>query len=421
MNRDSKHIDEIFRKKFESFEVQPPEHVWNNIQASLSGNTSGTLFSNPVSLATLAAIILIALFLGLNVFKQSDLPTTQPSGFSPKDASSSTKTNPAQPAAEETSVSGSVQEPGIIKNDAVQSFPEGPSTTFGKHFDDENATEKQTLAQKTIRDIDPIGFAGPLYSFEMRSLPVSADRNAGLKPVISSHKNSTYDMKPELLLGLRVTPGVMFFPDDNIQKEANYRVDLSTGLQFRDFFVETGLGINFSKDNGGYDYDYKKYLGTYDDVYQVTFDSTENGIIPTYHTNPVDVYDSVKETYVPTKNHYTYLEIPLYLGFRKQVNRLSYFVKGGPAFALLIHKNIPDVNLAANDEIIDIKKSQPLRVNTNWQIVLGAGIDYRIHRNLSLSVEPVFRYYVRSAYERRYIKSRHTYDIGLRAGVLYNF
>ena len=222
-------------------------------------------------------------------------------------------------------------------------------------------------------------------------------------------------------LGAYFTPEVVIFPQDNVQNQSSYHIDFTASVSFNDFIIESGIGMNFSKDDGAYKYDYQQYLGTYDDVYLVTFDSTANGVIPTYHTQPVDVYDSVREIFRPTKNRYTYLEIPLLFGIRKQVNRLSWVIKAGPAIDLLIHEKSGDQGEAEKDRLTLIESEQPKRVQAYWQLMFSAGVNYKLGKNFSLAFEPVFRYYLMSGYERAYIQSRHPYAIGVRAGVLYNF
>ena len=407
MNKNSKHIDEVFQQRFQSFEVAPPEQVWEHIKSNIPSNTSGTLFSNPVSLASIAAIILIALFMGVNLFKQPGTPARKVSQNPVKqqDASiagtdvkeNSTNVQDLQKANNETQVST----PDIIPENNKKEVKKGTESTFGKTFTETTITRDKT---------QPINLQGINSQQIPNNFKYSlADDNTNhyLKPTGLSND---YKRKPEWQLGLHFTPEIMFYPDDNIQNQSGYHFDLSISYQFSDFFIESGLGLNFAKDVG--DYQYEKYLGSYNDVYLVTFDTSSGTPVPTYYTNAVDVFDTT-EVFKPTTNRYTYLEVPLLLGFKKQVNRFTYFVKAGPSFAFLLHKNIPE-------EGSKDKYARPYRKNTNAQIILGAGISYRIHKNFSLSAEPTLRYYINSAYERRYIQTKNTYAVGFRAGLIYH-
>lgn len=410
MNKNTKHIDEVFQQRFQSFEVNPPEQVWERIKSNLPSNSSGTLFSNPVSLASIAAILLIALFMGVNLFKQPGTYTKKVSQQAPVEQKSSVAGTDAQnnPTDNQTILNKNkeTQESStdIVPDNNKKEINKGPKTTFGKTF-----TEITVSRDKT----QPINLQG----INSRKIPNSYNYSLAegnypkhyLNPIGIS--NDSYKRKPEWQLGLHFTPEIMFYPDDNIQNQSGYHFDLSISYQFSDFFIESGLGLNFAKDVG--DYQYEKYLGTYDDVYLVTFDTSSGAPVPTYHTNAVDVFDTT-ESFKPTTNRYTYLEVPLLFGFKKQVNRFTYFVKAGPSFAFMIQKNIPK-------EGSKDKYARPYRKNTNAQIILGAGISYRMHNNFSLSAEPTLRYYINSAYERRFIKSNNTYAVGFRAGIIYHF
>ena len=231
-----------------------------------------------------------------------------------------------------------------------------------------------------------------------------------------------YNRRAEWQLGLFFTPEVIFYPDDSIPNQRSYTFEATGRWVKSDFFVESGLGLSFSSDDGNYAIDYEKYLGSYDDVYNVTFDTTENGsVVPIYHTSIVDVYDSVDRYKVEqTKNKYTYLQIPVYIGFQKEVNRFGWFIKGGPILSVLIYENIPEPD-AGNDKIVNVDRQMPARVNSTWQLGFSAGMTYKLSRKVSIAIEPTFRYYLSSQYQRKYITTRHPYSVGLRTGLLFNF
>lgn len=422
MDLDSKHIDQVFRKKFENFEVMPPESAWDKIKAGLAGGTSGTLFSNPITLASMAAIILIALMVGLNMMKQPDR-TMMFLLEGPHAVSNNTAASPSSLPADidQQSNAATTEDNQFARADIPLSTTEspGPQTSFGKQFED-------YPAESTHEQIEPYSASKISFNEEI-SHPSTTEQSIVNSDAIQHRPVRFQDdylkrKAPQWSLGAYFTPEVVIYPHDDIQNQSGYHLDFSATVNFpSDFLIETGIGLNFSKDDGSYKYDYEKYLGTYDDVYLVTFDSTENGVIPTYHTQPVDVYDSVKEIFQPTKNRYTYLEIPVLFGFRKQVSRLSWVVKAGPAISLLIHEKSGDQGQGDNDRLTLIENEQPQRIDAYWQLMFSAGINYKVGKHFSLAFEPVFRYYLISGYERAYIQSKHPYAIGVRAGVLYNF
>jgi len=163
-------------------------------------------------------------------------------------------------------------------------------------------------------------------------------------------------------------------------------------------------------------------MGSYEDVYDVTFDSTNNGVIPTYHTETVNVYDSVTYARVePSKNRFTYLQVPVLFGYGKENRRLGWFVKGGPALSLLIGENVYNMDNMKEHKILNVESDMPGRIKTNWQFIISGGISYRLGNHLSLSVEPMLKYYMNSVYEQGIYSTKHPYSFGLRTGLLLNF
>jgi len=249
-------------------------------------------------------------------------------------------------------------------------------------------------------------------------------RDSKVHPTYAGMKDGErrYNRRASWQLGVYFTPEVIFFPDDSIPNQRSYTFEVTGKWLKNDFFVESGLGLSFSSDDGVYAIDYEKFLGSYDDVYNVTFDTSESGaIVPVYHTTIENVYDSISKFRVEkTKNKYTYLQIPVYIGFQKEINRFGWFIKGGPILSILMNENIPTPD-PGTDRIIDIDQAMPGRVNTHWQLGFSAGVTYQLSRKVSLAIEPTFKYYLNSQYQRKYITTSHPYSFGLRTGLLFNF
>jgi len=432
---ENKYLDRLFQSKFSGFEAEPPASVWNNIQTELHGSKGGSI--NPVNLATLAALVLISGLLGFSIMK--DVPYAD--------------SNILQDDQEIMSIeSNNVIYAQHVSSDPVSPEP-APSTGISvpvQHSEKSKITgieDNDTSDPVTQHSNLHTQYAGTLYSSsfseETRLAKMKARRSfsihASLQPlntdniIVRSSKynprfagvtdgEQRYNRRASWQLGVFFTPVVSFYQDDSIPNQRSYTFDVSAKWMKNEFFIESGLGLSFSSDDGKYNIDYEKYLGSYDDVYNVTFDTTQSGaIVPIYHTNVVGVYDSISSYKVEkTTNNYTYLQIPLYVGFHKQIDRLGWFVKGGPIFSLLIHESIPEP-YAGNDRIIGLDQQMAYRVNTHWQFAVSAGVTYELSNKVCIALEPTFRYYLKSQYERKYISTSHPYSIGLRTGLLFNF
>ena len=158
-------------------------------------------------------------------------------------------------------------------------------------------------------------------------------------------------------------------------------------------------------------------------MYHVTFDSIGNEVIPTFHTETVKVFDTVKHVKISnTKRRYTYLHVPLLVGYMQELRRIDWFVKTGPSLLVMVDKHIPDVMVSEEDYRLLAESSEfPSRIDLQWHYTISAGISYKMGNNFSLNVEPVFRFHIDPAYKRNTISTRNPYSLGLRMGLLLNF
>jgi opacity protein-like surface antigen len=187
--------------------------------------------------------------------------------------------------------------------------------------------------------------------------------------------------------------------------------------------MQSGINMRFTHDKGNYAVDYNRFLGTYEFVDYMKFDTTENGIIPVYYTHTEKVYDTVNHYSISeTKANYTYLEIPLLFGYRYSFGKFSIFAKAGPSASFLVIRDIP--NAGSPEEgarIINVNYQVPVRNTVNWQLMMGAGFDYKLADKFSFSLEPTFRFALKPEYKLPDGARGNTTSFGIRAGLNYNF
>lgn len=429
MTEDNKYLDKLFQRKFAGFEAEPPASVWTNVHNELHNKGGGS--NNPVNLAILAAIVLISGLLGFRLIQDvpdqnneidpalltslfiadnNDNPYTE----SPSSASTDDQTHNPEPIPVNNPLSST-------KNTAEKNYQQhalGHSAQINSIYAPSFNAQSQLAKMKARKSLS-VHAGLPLPGSENISV-----RNSRYHPKFAGINDGerAYNRRASWQMGFFFTPEVGFYPNDSIPNQRNYTFDVSAKWQKNEFFIESGLGISFSSDDGNYAIDYEQFLGSYDDVYNLTYDTAANGsLVPVYHTNVVNVYDSISKYKVDrTRNTYTYLQLPVYVGFQKQVKRFGWFVKGGPVLSLLVHKNIPGPDAGYN-RIIGLDQQMATRVNTHWQVAFSLGMSYQLSNKVSIGIEPTFRYSLNSQYERKYISTRHPYAIGLRTGLLFNF
>lgn len=429
------HIDEIFKRKFEGFEPEPPAGMWPKIKARLSG-TGGTgigafktILLSSVVLVTAGALVLMLLTnsqptsnIDNNLLAQNK--TINTSSDYQNDASIPVNDNqintPTPVDNTKTVISENKKEP-ITQKEIIE--PKITQVTAASTEIQDNTSEKNTWCsnilslQKHSTNLIPVNSDD--FQLHSASNRIPDRFNFKFDPEQKTTKSA---VESYFKIGGFINPEVVFYPDDSVSNSRNFNFGLDIRYHKKNFFIKTGLGISIARDEGKYNINYKQleYLGSYQDVYNVTFDTTESGVEPIYHTKTVMVYDSVEHATVSKeKNTYTYIQIPLMFGYQIERPKVNYSIMAGPCFSAMINKNIPDPAYPENARILNITSDVAERISTNWQMVLGVGINYKLSKKWELSLEPTKRYYLNSAYRRDIITTKHPYSIGLRAGLLF--
>ena len=469
MSKQYNNIDDFFRDKFEDFEVDPPEYIWENVKSRMEGgNGNGGRFG--LNRGGIAGITLLIIAIGITTLVFLSNSSTSLDQYPDGDdgtALSGTAVLLADNSAEATIDAGEmlpapareVTGPALDgKKDKEQK-----KTRIRGNNPKKNATvildpvmspavPEERVARMPL-EVNPVK-ASPLMvrstgtqapqarhaaslsshnsAGEQVAGNTAADKGADMlrgettgqgDESVRKRARNDYGNPGTWLIGLHFTPEMITYPSDDQLKNYSYSVELSASRKLGNYFIQSGIGLAKNHDQGNSMIDYNKYLGSYEDVYDVTFDSTQSGIVPVYHTETVHVYDSINHVVVsPTKRYFTYIQVPLFVGYGAESRRFGWFVKAGPSLSFLVSKDIPESSLSDNKaRILSIENELPGRISTNWQFILSAGATYKLGQRLSLSMEPMFRYYIQSVYEQDKLNTRHPFSVGLRTGLLLSF
>ena len=111
-----------------------------------------------------------------------------------------------------------------------------------------------------------------------------------------------------------------------------------------------------------------------------------------------------------------YLEIPVMLRYRIVDRKLNVYVLGGMSANVLIDNNVFVDNGHEQVKGGTILMARPV----NYSSTLGLGIGYHINQNLSVGLEPLFKYYLLPYTTSSQIGS-NPYAFGVFTGVIYRF
>ncbi|MCB2220468.1 MAG: PorT family protein [Bacteroidetes bacterium] len=453
MSEPYKNIDDLFRDKFENFEQDPPEYVWDNIKTGIQnpkgpgghGFNGGGLAGFTALLIIIGTILVYLLSNSFTINLPEKGSETSPTAQESFMDDTQIDTNPV--IAQDIKVTAEIEESENRlqkEQESEYSVQENmESSMLPKKSIPEERVGKSTLMalsrteriKQTNQQAPPSPNENKLSSLKYINFEYNGLGQTNQSDVRLNHKPSSfistvpapprddYVTKGQWSVGLYFRPEMIRYPSDDQITNYARGIDLHVLYKKNEYFLQTGLGFSQVTDAGNYKIDYNKYMGSYEDVYDVTFDTIGNEVTPVYHTQTVDVYDSINYVRItPSERRYTYLQIPIMFGYGKDYRRFGWFVKAGPALALMVHENIPEMSMREDQyKILNVENSLPARINANWQFVLSAGANYKLGNKISLSVEPLIRYYINSDYEPGKYTTRHPYSLGLRTGLLFNF
>ena len=113
--------------------------------------------------------------------------------------------------------------------------------------------------------------------------------------------------------------------------------------------------------------------------------------------------------------NFEYLEIPMLVRYRLIDRRIGFNVLGGVSTNLLVGS---DAYYSDDNSMEKIGKTTNLKP-VNYSSIFGLGLDYSLTENLSINLEPTFRYYINSV-NASGLKS-YPYSMGIFTGLSYYF
>lgn len=438
MIKPDQNINDLLRQKFQDFEPVPPEHIWDNIEKSLDAK-KGFLLGNKKYYA--AALFLIALF-SIGYFGLYSTSNTQVSSnvdeqeIIYQDNSSvenQNKTETVTLVAEEVTDDNNLV---IIEEEetTVIEQPE-PVVVIEKTVNKTSASNEEEIYEVEELGLFKLteGFAEPTNNINIEYM-----NQLSISSIYSLSYGQPYSKKDDIFSAapknnktksghwentIFINPEFSLTNLDSVTILNSYSLGVETSRFFhKNWFVRFGINASFTGDKGFAKIDYlsNDFMGTYDDVYDVTFDTIGGIITPQYHTKTVEVWDSVRHIVVSeVTNKYLFAQVPVLLGYKNKIGQLNWYVYSGPAIGFQIAKWIDEPLIEGEDvEIINLDNKLPVRSSINYQLWIGAGVEYKLGRNTFIVLEPSYRHYFKSLYSDADYKF-NTSGFALRLGINY--
>ncbi len=440
MENQRTNIENTLREKFEAFAPSPPEHIWEGIAAGIGAQAKPLISTNVWKGIGIAASILLLLGLGFW-------------WFMPKDESSEiveiteeTITTDEKIVADESLTDANVvdeTEAAEEQSETVVIVKENETAVQSEPIDEETTAHAPvliTVADKPVtttaeqtdpvkpaytksQDMAPSIYTIASYDSEINNELPQVDMKQTVPPPTMITGTKTKPKISGWTQGFYFTPEVMLNDFDSVTILPAYSLNYEPTYHFNNhFFIRFGAGLQYARDRGfaKIDYTTEEVVGTYEDVYDITFDSIDGNLVATYHTKTTEVWDIVRHIYVSEiTNKYLYLQVPVLLGYHKKATKLNWFFYGGPAINMMLSKWIEEpAKGIEEDNLINLDNKLPVRSSYYMQLWFGAGIEYKFSKKVALALEPNYRYYFNQVYKDDAYK-RGLSSFGLRVGIVY--
>lgn len=140
--------------------------------------------------------------------------------------------------------------------------------------------------------------------------------------------------------------------------------------------------------------------------------------IITAYTNNVFDPEKVQLEYINSSiiQNFSYLELPIVLRYKVMDKALDFNLIGGVSYNILVKNSVYTTDGNERYEIGETRGLNTLTLSSS----IGMGFEYSFSGNLSLNLEPTFRYYL-NPFDPSALSDNHPYTFGIFTGISYKF
>jgi hypothetical protein len=440
MSEKGANIDLLFRNGLKDFEVLPPPDVWDGIHSAVK------IKSRPVIYLRVAAVAAILVTAGFLTYRWSSDITSPLSGSVM--AFNIPATSPEILSPVSTRQNSDIMNSDRIISNTVTSFEPANSDSILKETQSP-VTPDHVIYSQSMKNISLIRDKSTIR------LSQTPDKAGVVNPVIVNYTDLQYfpetaPAKPVNRWSIAAMASPTYYSSfssgsnglsQQLMASEEPLFSYSGGVAFsykisKRFSIQSGLyyaslgqkveGISsfsgfqpFDNTKGDHNFEVLTTLGTvYTNNPDVFLSADAAGRINTPFT--VDVIDPKKASLQPVNTslnqNFSYLELPVILRYKIVDKTIGINLIGGLSYNMLVHNSVYTTLDGNKYNVGDTKGLNPLSLSSSF----GMGMEYNISGNLSLNLEPTFRYYLNpfNVTAGSYI---HPYSFGIFSGVSYKF
>lgn len=433
-------IDLVFRNGLKDYEMLPPPELWENIHSSITIGKKRSympLFKVAAAVAIVAALSFLAYRWGESL--SNELVTEM---FAD---------NQQTVFPESDFVNSPVENPIVIINRKNASDVKVEKTEKMSNAD---VIFSETLSEKSNIDVsllntnaessflpglqDPISVKNPkvtsaqLEAVTYQFLQVNTEMPEIKRWSVSAIASPTYysqfassgnELAQQVIKSDQTR--VSYTGGFGLSYKVSSRFSIQSGLYYSSLGQEVG-DINaysgfkqFNNSKGSHNFEILTASGT--------IFSTNSDIFLNSHILPervqaytYDVFDPVKANldYISSAifQDLSFLELPLILRYKIVDRKIDINVIGGMSYNFLVNNNVYAERDGGKYPVGTTEGLNAVSLSSS----LGMGMEYNLSQNLSLNLEPTFRYYL-NPFNSSNSGGFHPYSLGIFSGVSYKF
>ncbi len=152
-----------------------------------------------------------------------------------------------------------------------------------------------------------------------------------------------------------------------------------------------------------------------DTIMHVRYDTVRVATYDTSYYNSIDT--TIYTTYYQNINKYTYIEIPLSIGYAFNIKRFSIRPTVGALFGIMLNAKGKGISMTNKNEVYNLSDMDLPFMNVQISMFVGIGLEYKIQDNLALSFQPFYRRNLNSIYSEESVLDKRFSGLGATFGL----
>lgn len=388
----TQHTDDIFKQKFEEFNIEPSKELWDNIEKSMAREKrKKILIISSIGIAASLLLLLIpSWFFNKSSFNERNNLYTKTNKYTTIEEDKSTKVESPNYKKKKNNSNINIRE---IKDVLLSQ----------KSIKDKKSNKQQSQTRTIIIPFDGLRNNDLLTLNNEITIPTYLKENKELERIrkniyLLQRSKETIKIQTKIQLNVGKSRTTDISTTDNLYRNLNISKNEFTDPKISSSNIiksavkiknDFGINLEIPIKNRISLLTGVKYLSFTDDKDKT---NTTNAVLgPIKDIN--EIIGGVKYKFIKeVKQEFSNIEIPIALKYYIINRKFSVYISGGVGLNLLIDNN---ADIILSDDSKYKSETEDL-ASLSWSGLIGFGVSYNINKTFYLSVEPHFRHYFNS-------------------------